>query len=202
MIDPREIAKWHLAHQGIFALDESLVAVAPFPSLYASDFAVYLEAKGGDQQVVSFIVDVKREIAWAYDNWAKAQRDADPGKLIEDMLNNCAADQHYAPIRRFLTDYAKANGIGLRSDVAAKPSWMEAIEPPPAGAVPMAEGTGAGTAVAAALPSMDEAERERLDGPTGADGMTDSERQAVEFTRAQGGGAAAARAGTGTETIT
>ena len=130
MTDPREIAKWRLAHQNplgqnIYVPEEALASVAPFPSLYATDFVVYLEGKGIDAQVVQYVRDLARETLWAYDNWAKAQRDADTGTLVGDMLNNCTKeDSFYAPIRKFLVDYARANGIKMSMDAPDLPMWM------------------------------------------------------------------------------
>lgn len=143
MIDPIEIAKWREAHQGIQISENALVTVAPFPSLYATDFAVYLQSKGFPAEMVQFVVDAQREVAWVYDNWAKAQRDGNPGKLLDDMLNNATSKgdgANYDAIRRFVADYAKANGIALSSDQANKPDWMNALGPPG-----VQEGTGTGT---------------------------------------------------------
>lgn len=148
-VNPQEIAKWREAHQNpkgqnIYVPEEGLATVAPFPSLYASDFLVYLEAKGTDPQVVSFVRELSREMEWTYGGWAKAQNDGDPGKLLDSMLNEATsvADADYTFVRRFLTDYAKAHGIRLSSEAAAAPPWMMALEPGPA---QVAQGTGQGS---------------------------------------------------------
>jgi len=134
MADPHEIAKWRRAHPIISVPDEGLATMAPFPSLYASDFAVYLEARGLPAEMVRFVVDLNRETIWVYDNWAKAQRDGDPKRMIEDMLNNVGAVSggggDYSLTKKFLTDYAKANGIVLSSDVDKAPKWMDAMRAP------------------------------------------------------------------------
>lgn len=139
MADPQEIAKWRRAHQGISVPDEGLRTVAPFPSLYAGDFAVFLEASGGAPQTVSFVVGLNREVAWVYDNWAKAQHDGNPQHLIEDMLNaaTSSGEADYSLVRKFLRDYAKANGIVLAGEQPEQPSWMDAFR-----SVGISEGTG------------------------------------------------------------
>lgn len=140
MADPQEIAKWRRAHQGISVPDEGLRTVAPFPSLYAGDFAVFLEASGSAPQTVSFVVGLNREVAWVYDNWAKAQHDGNPQALVESMLTaaTSSGEADYSLVRKFLRDYAKANGIVLAGEQPEQPSWMDALRP--VGAV--AEGTG------------------------------------------------------------
>lgn len=131
MADIRELAKWRAAHQGISIPDIALETVAPFPSLYAGDFAVYLEASGGATDMVQFVRDMSREMAWTYDNWAKAQRDADTAKLIDNMLSNCSGEGgggDYSITRKFIQDYARANGIALSSDpTPQRPSWMDSV---------------------------------------------------------------------------
>lgn len=143
----KDIAKWRLAHQWISVPDAGLATMAPFPSLYAGDFAVFLEASGQPKEFVRFIVDMKNEIAWVYDNWQKAQHDGDPKRLIEDMLNNTSAvgspqgggpTPDYSMVKTFLRDYAKGHGIQLGSEDAGRPSWMDALGAP--GTV--AQGTG------------------------------------------------------------
>ena len=147
MTDPQEIAKWRRAHQGISVPDEGLQTVAPFPSLYAKDFAVYLEASGQPREFVRFVEDLNRETIWVYDNWQKAQHDGNPKLLLVDMLNNTTPvggaqgggpPPDYSMVRKFLRDYAKAHGIALGSEEPERPSWMSAFGP--AGAV--REGTG------------------------------------------------------------
>lgn len=146
MADPQEIAKWRRAHQNISVPDEGLATVAPFPSLYAGDFAVYLEARGFAAEMVRFVSDMTREIAWVYDNWASAQHRGDPKRLIEDMLNGATSqgEADYSMVRKYIRDYAKANGIALAGEQSETPSWMGALGP--AGGV--AEGTGGDTPVA------------------------------------------------------
>ena len=137
-VDPKELAKWRQAHQNplgqnIDVPEAALATVAPFPSLYASDFCVFLEASRVSPQVVDFVRSISREIAWVYNNWAKAQRDGDPSRLIGDMLNNATSvsgaggiQVDYSQVRKFLLDYAAANGISLKGD-ALLPVWLEAL---------------------------------------------------------------------------
>src|SRR5215471_1090197 len=87
-----EITKWRKAHENLFVPEEALATMAPFASLYATDFAVFLESRGGDPQVVSFVRAISRELAWAYDNWTKVQHDADAPRLIDAMLNEVRLD--------------------------------------------------------------------------------------------------------------
>lgn len=132
--DPREVAKWRLAHPNLSIADAALATVAPFPSLYAGDFAVYLEARGAEPQVVSFVTEIRKEIAWTYDNWKKAQRDGQPAKMIEAMLNdlNVEAGGSVSP-KTFIRDWARAHGIELGNEAkAADPSWFGAMDQPSA----------------------------------------------------------------------
>lgn len=132
-VDPKELAKWRKAHQHpdghyIDVPEAGLATVAPFPSLYASDFAVFLESSGAAAQIVDFVRSISREMDWVYGGWAKAQHDGQPAKLLEAMLNDCSGgDAYYEPIKKFLTDYAKAHGISLRGDAAASPAWRGAL---------------------------------------------------------------------------
>lgn len=137
MVDAKEIAKWREAHPGIYVPEIGLMTVAPFPSLYAGDFAVYLEAKAANPEVVRFVQDMSREIAWVYGSWQQAQRDAAAHLLVADMLNSATTvagpgvdTVDYSQVRRFLTDYATAHGIQLATDAAAKPAWMTALDAP------------------------------------------------------------------------
>lgn len=117
-----EVQKWHLAYQNIEVPDAALEAMAPFPSLYAIDFATFLEARGGDAEIISFVRAITREMAWAYDGWAKAQRDGDPAKLLASMISQ-ANGAGYEFTRKFLTDYARNNGLPTPDD-RADPPWM------------------------------------------------------------------------------
>ena len=133
---PREVAKWRIAHPNLSIGDDALATVAPFPSLYAGDFAVFLEARGAEPQVVSFVTDIRRELAWVYDNWKKAQRDGQPAKIIEAMLNdlNVEAGGSVSP-KTFIRDWARAHGIELNEAKApADPAWFGAMGQQPAAA--------------------------------------------------------------------
>lgn len=136
MADPQEIAKWRRAHQGIEVPDIGLQTMAPFASLYASDFAVYLEASGQPKEFVKFVRDLSKEIAWAYDNWQKAQHDGNPKLIIESLLNECVPvgapanggpAPDYSFMRKFLRDWARSHGIILSGEDDGKPSWMQAL---------------------------------------------------------------------------
>lgn len=134
MTDQKQIAKWHEAHPDLRVPDAGLETMAPFASLYAVDFLTYLETKGQDPAIAQFLRSMLREIVWTYDAWTKLQRDANPAVLLDDMINNCNAGggegaAFYAPIRKFLIDYAHANGFVLRTDQQA-PNWMTALEEP------------------------------------------------------------------------
>ena len=144
MPDPKEGARWRRAHAGISVPEVGLGTMAPFPSLYAQDFTVYLESRGSPPEVVRFLSDMRREIAWVYDNWQKAQTDGNPKAFIEAMLNDAAPTgaaagggpaPDYSGVRKFLRDYAASHGIVLGSEEAERPSWMGAMGK-------VAEGTG------------------------------------------------------------
>lgn len=121
-----EIEKWRAAYTQIYVPDAGLQTMAPFPSLYAGDFITYLEGKGIDPSVASFVRGITREMQWAYDGWAKAQRDGDPAKLIASMIGQASGGPEYEFTRRFLLDYAKANGIAT-PDINAEPPWKTAV---------------------------------------------------------------------------
>lgn len=126
-----DVAAWRGAHQEIEITEEALLSVAPFPSLHASDFAVFCESKKVHPAVVQFVKDLNKEISWVYSLIAKAQRDANPTKLLIDILDNARqgggeATPQYALLTQFLRDYAKANNIGINESAA--PSWVQAFE--------------------------------------------------------------------------
>jgi hypothetical protein len=129
MIDPTQIKKWKAAHPGIEVTDEALATVSPFPSLFAGDLAVYLEAKGQAEEVVQLVRDLNREIIWAYGNWEKAQRDGNAEKLLVDILNSAkAGGAEYGFVVKFLRDYAAANNIKVGPMVdKAKPAWLDGL---------------------------------------------------------------------------
>lgn len=134
MTDQKQIAKWHEAHPDLHVPDIGLETMAPFASLHAIDFITYIETQLQGSPIPQYCRALLRELVWAYDGWTKAQHDADPGRLIDDMINNCNAGgaeaaPFYAPVRKFLADYAGANGIKLRTD-AQPASWMVALEQP------------------------------------------------------------------------
>lgn len=137
-----QVKKWRLAHMGIGITDEALETMAPFPSLFANDLAVYLEAKGQDQDVVQLVRDLNRELIWAYSNWEKAQRDGDAERLLMDILNSAQGGGEYGFTVKFLQDYARANNIKVGAVVdKAKPAWMDgltemAAAPPPLSSEP------------------------------------------------------------------
>lgn len=128
MADP--VRQWREAHPDIDVSDEGIKPMAPFPSLFANDFAAYLSSKGMGEEIISFVREISREIAWAYGMWAKAQRDGDPAKLLLDLLNNSRHGAEYAFTHRFLRDYAKANNIRLMDDKDA-PAWQTLLEATP-----------------------------------------------------------------------
>lgn len=120
--------KWREAHPGIEIVDEALETMAPFASLHANDFAVYMEGKGHGAEVVEFVKSTARELVWTYDNWQKAQRDGNPAALLTDMLNVVAIGPEHEMTRRFIRDYAAANNINL-APVRERAGW-ESIIPP------------------------------------------------------------------------
>jgi len=131
MSDPKQIRAWNDAHQNLEVPDTALATMAPFASLYAVDFITYLESKAVDPAAADFLRSLLRELVWAYDNWAKAQHEGDPRRLLEDMLNSASGpgetEGHYGPIKKFITDYAAANGIVLKMPGVAQPVWADAL---------------------------------------------------------------------------
>jgi hypothetical protein len=131
MSELSEIAKWRAAHPTIEMPDEGLKTAAPFPSLRLTEFMVYMDSKD-DKDAARYIRDLRREITWTYDGWAKALHYSVAKRIIADLLNNATAvpaalgnsdGPHYVPIRQFLIDYAKANGIPLPGDAKAEQGY-------------------------------------------------------------------------------
>lgn len=129
------VADWRKAHPNLEIPEAALVTVGPFPSLRANDFVAYLQGRDrdGDETLAAYVRDLGRETAWAYDGWKKAQRDGDPAALVLDMINNASAvgeaATQYDFVRRFLRDYAAANGINLGSSKGAEtdPIWLDIL---------------------------------------------------------------------------
>lgn len=122
------VQKWRAAHPDIAITDDALETMAPFASLHANDFAVYMESKGYGAEAVEFVRGIAREMVWTYDNWQKAQRDGDPVKLLTDLLNAASFGKEYEFTAKFIRDYAAANNIQL-TPVKDRAAW-EAIIPP------------------------------------------------------------------------
>jgi hypothetical protein len=126
-----QIRKWRVAHGGIQIDEASLAVAGPFPSLFVTEFTAYLEGKGADAEIVAYIRDMGREMAWVYGNWYKAQRDANPAALLRDMYDNASpvgeASTAYASVQRFIADYAQANNIPLTSETAGSP-WENKVD--------------------------------------------------------------------------
>lgn len=129
-----QVAMWRKAHQNIEVPEAALVTAGPFPSLYANDFCVYLQSRGAEEQIATYVRDLGREIAWVYGNWQQASRNADRGALLADMMVNASAvgeaAHQYDFVRRFIQDYAAANGIRL-PNLGSEPStpWMDILPP-------------------------------------------------------------------------
>lgn len=122
-----QVAQWHAAHPEIRITEAALLTMAPFASLHANDFLVYAERKGLDKDTVDFFRALHRELVWAYDLLAQAQRDADASRLLKDILTAASpagGPDHafYEAISKFLRDYAKANNIAI--DELLIPSWQ------------------------------------------------------------------------------
>lgn len=128
-----QIKQWRLAHSEIDVPDAGLQTMAPFPSLYASDFLVYLESQNTAPEVARFVRDIAREMEWVYGCWQKAQHDGDPKRFMASLLNGVngggEANAYYEPIRKYLVDYASANGINTTTDQGSSP-WLEALGKP------------------------------------------------------------------------
>ena len=135
-----EVQKWRDAYapkppekpDGLIVSEAALITAGPFPSLHATDFVVYLRSQGSDPKLVDYINDLNREVAWAYGNWHKAQRNGNAPELLADMLNNATTkgdeSGRYAFVQKFIRDYAAANGIAIpepaSAAAASAPSWM------------------------------------------------------------------------------
>ena len=107
----KDIRKWQEAHKEIEIPSSALEAHDSFPSLTINDYAVYLETAGNE--AAGFVRKLGIELAWAYDMWTKAQRDADQNRLLQTIYND-AGGHEFGFVRRFLIDFAKNNNIPLR----------------------------------------------------------------------------------------
>jgi hypothetical protein len=115
--------KWRKAYPDISVSDDGLSPFkGRFPSLEVNDFLNYLESRGTDKDVHAFVKLMAQELIWAYCNWTKALRDADSGKLLGDMMNGAFENE---AVKRYITDYAKANNLlaVLPSD-DKPPPWL------------------------------------------------------------------------------
>lgn len=127
-----QVQKWREAHPGLEVDEAALMTAGPWPSLFVTDFTAYLSSKGIDPDVANFVRDMGREMAWAYGWWKKAARDSDASSLLIDMMNNASTvgdDRgQYAFVQRFITDYARANGIPITVGGNTDATWLGAIE--------------------------------------------------------------------------
>ena len=125
-----QVALWRATHPTLQITEAALLTMAPFASLYASDFLVYAERKGINKEAVDFFRSMHRELVWVYGLWQQAQRDADTGELFRDILTAAKPGggedgQFYTMIHKFLRDYALANNIAL--DDREEASWETAF---------------------------------------------------------------------------
>ena len=113
-----QVALWRATHPTLQITEAALLTMAPFASLYASDFLVYAERKGLEKETVDFFRAMHRELVWVYGNWQQVQRDSDPSALFKDILTAARSaggddSQFYTVIHKFLKDYGQANNIAL-----------------------------------------------------------------------------------------
>jgi hypothetical protein len=105
-----ETQKWREAHPQLSMPEEALETIGSFPSLRLMDFIQAQEALGEDQKLIGFLKDLHREINWVYGNWQKVAQQADPNRLMGALMKE-AESPGWGEIRKFLTDYAKANNV-------------------------------------------------------------------------------------------
>ena len=104
--------KWREAHPSLFVVDEALKQAGPFPSLSASDYLVFLESKGVDPEIVRFVKDMQRELIWVYDNWKRADLQAKPADLLNDLLASFNSTiPEYSALCNMVRDYRKSHNI-------------------------------------------------------------------------------------------
>lgn len=162
MSNPKQLRAWREAHPDLVVPEAGLETMAPFASLYAVDMITYLEVKNVDPAVADFLRALLRELVWAYGGWAKAQDQANPAHLIEDMLNNCSGpgvEGFYAPIQKFITDYAAANGIVVKAPGVKPQAWEAALErgglTPPDASAPLGRIDGDAVLVRGTVPAKE-----------------------------------------------
>jgi hypothetical protein len=118
-MNPDQIRKWRVAYAEIDVKDAALEQMQDCASLYGGDYTVYLESKGNE--AAPFVRSAMKELAWAYGNWQKAQRDRDASKLLSDMMNNASGgNPEYEIVRKFIQDYSSANNIPLTRAVVER----------------------------------------------------------------------------------
>ncbi|MCI0560064.1 MAG: hypothetical protein MN733_16365 [Nitrososphaera sp.] len=110
----KDTNKWREAHTEIDIPSNALEAFDGFPSLAINDYCDYLESSGNE--AASYVRKLAVEMAWAYDMWTKAQRDADSNRLMQTIYNDAGGSEpEYGFVRRFLIDFSRNNNIALRS---------------------------------------------------------------------------------------
>src|SRR4029078_2162722 len=95
----------------------------PFPSLSASDYLVFLESKGVDPEIVRFVRDMQRELIWVYDNWKRADLQARPAELLNNLLASFnSTNPEYSALCTMVRDYRKSHNIDPDPDENL-PEW-------------------------------------------------------------------------------
>ena len=125
-----DVAKWREAYPGIELSDEAINASGPYPSLYASDYLVFLERKATDPQTVAIVRAMHRELVHAYGGWSKAARDGDPVKLLDALQNSAGSGDgiDYSQIHKFISDWRRANGYETKQ--AGGQPWLANLPTP------------------------------------------------------------------------
>lgn len=124
------VQKWREAHPDIAIGDDALKTMAPFPSLAVTDYIHYLESRGAEPEIVSFVKDICREVWWVYDNWTKEQRDRDGVKLMDDLVRNIPKGEPFTDfLFRFIRDYRAGNNLNWK-EPAAQHAWEQAMQKP------------------------------------------------------------------------
>lgn len=130
MQSARKIAAWQAAHAHLKKKisEDALATCGPWPSLEVSDFLVWArEHENIPSVVVQMVEQLRDELVWVYDMWAKAVVN-DAQFLMTDLMVNATGADEYNFTRRFLQDYAKNHAIFYEEPKEEIPPWRVAAE--------------------------------------------------------------------------
>jgi hypothetical protein len=122
---PEYVRNWRKAWPTLQCNDAVLEQAGPFPSLAVMDYIHYLESKGVDAETRRFVKDLAREVFWVYDNWVKAQRDANANELLDNVVASFGPTiPEYSAFCRMIQDYRASHNL-LPPGEDTTPQWYD-----------------------------------------------------------------------------